>query len=190
MRNILKLGLFLLVVAGLAGFGISYVNGLTAPLIAEQMQQDKEDSFKEVYPQGQEIKDESQKYLKDPSSMVKEMNIVYDNGTAAGVIYTVEPSGYGGTVKILVGFDITTKKITGIKVLSHTETPGLGAQAAEDFFQSRFKDKNAAEPIEIVKKEPVSGNQVMAITAATVTSKAVASGVNAARENFETNFAK
>lgn len=190
MRNIIKLGLFLLVVAGLAGFGIGYVNGLTAPLIADQMQQEKENSFKEVYPQGQEIKDESQKYLQDTSSLVKEVNVAYNNGKAAGAIYTVEPSGYGGNIRILVGFDIVSKKISGIKVLNHMETPGLGARAGESSFQDRFKDKAAAESVEIVKKEPVSGNQVMAITAATITSKAVASGVNAARENFMTNFAK
>lgn len=189
MRNIIKLGLFLLVVSGAAGFGISYVNGFTAPLIAEQMQQEKVNSFREVYPEAQEIKDESEKYLQDPNSLIKEVNVAYTEGNPSGVIYTVEPSGYGGKIQALVGFDIAAQKITGVKVLSHSETPGLGARAGEAFFQDRFKDKSAAQAIEIVKKEPAAGNQVMAITAATVTSKAVASGVNAAREDFLKNFA-
>lgn len=190
MRNIFKLGIFLLIVAGMAGIGVGYVNELTAPLIAAQMKQEKEESFKEVYPEIQEIKDESQKYLQDTSSLVKEVNVVYNNGKAAGVIYTVDSSGYGGTIRTLVGFDIAAKKISGIKVLNHAETPGLGARATESLFRDRFKDKDAAKSLEVVKKEPASENQVMAITAATITSKAVASGVNAARENFMINFAK
>ena len=46
MRDILKLGLFLLLVAGVAGAALSYVNGLASPLIAAQILQNKLDSFK------------------------------------------------------------------------------------------------------------------------------------------------
>lgn len=191
MRNIIKLGIFLLLISGLAGLGIGYVNGLTQPLIAEQAETNKLNSLKEVYPQAEQIKDETEKYISDSSNpIIREVNIAYVQGAPVGVIYTVEPKGYSSVVKTLVGFDIAAKKITAVKVISQSETPSLGSRSVENFFSDRFKGKMANEPVVIVKREPIQGNQVLAITAATVTSKAVASGVNAARENFVKNFTK
>ncbi len=189
MRNTLKLGLFLLLIAGIAGLGIAYVHQLTAPLIEEQLVNEKANSLLAVYPEGEVIKDETEKYFNsnvDP--VLKELNVVYENNNMIGVIYLVEPSGYNGAIQLMAGFDLATQKITGIKVLSQSETPGLGANAEESFFTERFQGKSIENPLEIVKQEPVGDNQVLAITSATITSKAVASGVNAARAHFMENF--
>lgn len=190
MRDIFKLSLFLLTVAGLAGAGLSYVNSLAGPLIEKQILQSKIDSFKEVYPQADKVEDESALYLKDRHDpVVKEVNIAYRSGTPAGVIYAVETKGYSGPISILAGFDIATARISAIKVLSQRETPGLGAKAKEDKFQDRYRDKSAASALEVTKVAPVRENQVQAITASTITSKAVTLGVNAAREHFNAHFA-
>lgn len=191
MRDVIRFSAFLLLVAGIAGAGLSYVNRLASPLIEKQILQIKLDGFKEVYPQSGTIENESATYLKtgaDPA--LKEVNIVYQDGKPAGVIYAVETKGYSGVIGILAGFDIASRKLTGIKVLKQTETPGLGAKAKERFFQDRYKDKSAAIPLEVVKTAPVRENQIQAITASTITTKAITKGVNAAREHFEAGFAK
>lgn len=189
MRSIVKLGIFLLIVAGFAGFAISYVNGITDPIIDNQMEQNKLASFAEVYPGADDVKDESSAYIDQTTDpLITSVNIAYKDGSPAGVIYSVTPNGYGGKIEILAGFDIETKKVTAIKILAHTETPGLGAKAPESFFVDRFKDKDATIPLEVVKQEPADGNKILAITASTITSKAVVSGVNAAREHFANNF--
>jgi H+/Na+-translocating ferredoxin:NAD+ oxidoreductase subunit G len=191
MRDIVKFGMFLLIVSGVAGLGVGYVNSLTGPLIAQQILQNKINSFKEVYPRADKVENETANYLKDNHNpMVKEVDIAYREGAPAGVIYGVETKGYGGTISLLAGFDIASGKITAIKVLSQKETPGLGAKSKEKFFQDRYRDKSAASPLEVTKTEPVRENQIQAITASTITSKAVAKGVNAAREHFAANFAK
>ena len=189
MRKILKLGLFLCIVAGIAGLSISYVNGVTYPIIQEQMEKEKLASFQEVYPGAGEVKDESSTYLKSSSdSTLTEVNVVYQENKPVGVIYTTEPVGYGGVIQLLVGMDIAGKDITAIKVLSQTETPGLGTNAQKSFFTDRFKGKAAESMLEVVTKEPVGDHQVLAITSATITSKAVNVGVNAARQHFLDNF--
>jgi electron transport complex protein RnfG len=189
MRSILKLGLFLLIVSGIAGLGISYVNGITSPIIEEQILENKLNSFKEVYPDSDEVKDESGKYLDtETNPIITEVNVAYKGGTPVGVIYSVAPTGYGGKIQILAGFDIANKKVTAIKILSQSETPGLGAKAPESFFTDRFRDKDTANPLVVVKQEPADGNKILTITAATITSKAVTDGVNAARDHFIANF--
>lgn len=191
MREILKLSLFLLIIAGISGAGLSYVNDLTGPLIEKQILQKKRDSFKEVYPQADKVENESAIWLKTPyEPALKEVNIAYREGAPAGVIYAVETKGYSGPISTLVGFDIATTKLTAIKVLSQRETPGLGAKAKESTFQERYKNKNSTVPLEVTKTAPVKENQIQAITASTITSKAVTKGVNAAREHFAANFSK
>jgi electron transport complex protein RnfG len=191
MLDIIKLGVFLLVLAGVGSFGVSYVNSMAEPLIAEQALKAKIASFKEVYPQGEEVKDESAQFIKsNTNSLIKEINVAYISGAPSGVIYLVEPKGYGGPLKIMAGFDIAQKKLIAIKVLSQTETPGLGAKAKDSFFQDRYKDKSSTIALEVTKTPPVKDNQIQAITASTITSKAVTSGINAARENFMSNFVK
>jgi len=191
MRDIIKLAVFLLIVAGVAGAGLSYVNDLTGPLIEKQILQQKIDGFKEVYPQSDKVENESAKYLKEPRDPgLKEVNIAYRNGAPAAVIYAVESKGYSGPISLLAGFDIATAKITAIKVLSQRETPGLGAKAQEPGFQARYKGKSAATPLEVSKSAPTKENQIEAITASTITTKAVTKAVNAARDHFNANFAQ
>jgi len=190
MRDILKLGFFLLLVAGVAGAGLSYVNSLASPLIAQQILQNKLDSFKEVYPHSDRVVDETATYLTSPyDPVIKEVNIAYRNEEIVGVIYAVETKGYSGPIALLAGFDIAAAKITAIKVLSQRETPGLGAKATDRKFSDRYKDKGIDLALEVTKTAPLKENQVQAITASTITTKAVTKGVNAAREHFIAHFA-
>ena len=96
------------------------------------------------------------------------------DGNTVGYVYTAGAKGYGGTVSVMVGID-TEGAITGIEILSHSETPGLGANATKDSFKDRFIGKSG---ILTVNKNSNDGQNVQAITAATITSNAVVSAVN------------
>ena len=97
-------------------------------------------------------------------------------------VFTSGAKGYGGTVLVMVGMD-TEGVITGIEILSHDETPGLGANSTKPDFKNRFVGKSGTLT---VSKTSNDGQDVQAITAATITSKAVVSAVNAATAAFET----
>lgn len=188
MADIIKLGLFLMMVAAVAGLGVGYVNTMASPLIEKQILEEKIRSFKEVYPEGDKVENETAKYLTVPNPILKEVNIAYRSGIPAGVIYLAQTKGYSGPVTILAGFDQASGKITAVKVLSQTETPGLGAKAKDPAFQNRYKGKDSAVALEVSKTAPTKENQIQAITASTITSKAVTKGVNAAREHFVATF--
>jgi len=191
MRNIVKLGLYLLVVGALAGLGVSYVNQMTDPIIAQRNSEVKLAGLEEVYPGADTIEDETNSYLNDSSPPeIKEVNIAYKGADPVGVIYTVEPSGYSGPVSTMVGFDIEKKEITRIKIISQSETPGLGALCVEPWFAEMFQGKDANVPLEVTKTEPAGENQIVAITASTITSEAVTHGVNLVREHFLEHFGK
>lgn len=106
----------------------------------------------------------------------------YDKiGNEIGYVFTAGAKGYGGTVSVMVGMN-NDGEITGLEILSHSETPGLGANATKPDFKDRFIGKSGTL---VVDKTANDGQNVQAITAATITSKAVVSAVNSITEAFE-----
>ena len=102
------------------------------------------------------------------------------DGKDAGYVFTAGAKGYGGTVAVMVGMD-NEGVITGIEILSHSETPGLGANATSDSFKSRFVGKSGELTVDKTSNE---GQNIQAITAATITSKAVTNAVNSITAAF------
>ena len=75
---------------------------------------------------------------------------------------------------MMVGID-SNAAVQGIEILSHGETAGLGAKITEEKFKSQFRDKNPV--LEVVKNETDNPNQITAITGATISSRAIAAGI-------------
>jgi electron transport complex protein RnfG len=91
--------------------------------------------------------------------------------------------GFGGDLKVLVGFD-PEGKILGYTLLEHAETPGLGAKADKWFQKGEKGDiigKTPAEPLTVSK----DGGKVDAITASTITSRAFLLAVNNAYNAYK-----
>ena len=74
-------------------------------------------------------------------------------------------------------------KITGTKILSHSETPGLGAKANNPDFLSQYNKKGGS--FNVVKNSPKDENDIVAVSSATTTSKAVTKGINNVLTAFE-----
>ena len=67
------------------------------------------------------------------------------NGVCTGYVGQGQTSGYGGEIEVLVGFS-TDGKITGVQILRHKETPGLGAEVCERKFQRTIFNLNEKAP--------------------------------------------
>ena len=87
--------------------------------------------------------------------------------------------GFGGELKVLVGFD-AEGKIIDYSLLAHAETPGLGSKAADWFKKGNKGNIVGLNPGETPLTVSKDGGQVDAITASTITSRAFLNAVNAA----------
>ena len=103
-------------------------------------------------------------------------------GVAVGAAFTiVSPSGYSGDIEILVGVD-TAGVVTGLKILKHLETPGLGSKIETPEFGGQYLGKSLRDPETwAVLKD---GGTFKQITGATISSRAVTSAVAAGLEFF------
>ena len=101
--------------------------------------------------------------------------IVGNNGKLA---FDIVANGYNkGGLDLLISMN-TYGSVEGIEVVSITETPGLGTNVNDPAFLSEFS--GISDKAVIVKKTPVSANEVETVTGATYSSKGVASAVNTA----------
>ena len=97
-----------------------------------------------------------------------------------GIAFESSAGGYGGDIGVLVGFDIEQDILTGIGILTHSETPGLGARVSESTFTVNF-DNKALNVNFNVKQD---GGFVDAVTGATISSRAVCSAVRKSLELY------
>lgn len=170
VRYILRITLVLLTIAIVVAAALAVVNGLTAPVIEQANKEKTQNAIALVLPGGYE---EELSEFPDETGLVSK---VYKG--ANGYAVEVTPVGFDNTITMMVGVG-TDGKVLGISVISHTETAGLGAVAAgkgekSETFREQFVGQSGSVA---VSKD---GGSIDAITGATVTSRAVCDGVNAA----------
>ena len=178
----------LLVITMVSGGVLGLVYGMTKDAIAEVDQKKNEAAIKAVLPIEGEItyKADTLKYNYEGVDMTFPCNLAYDaNGNFKGAAVKTSEGGFGGKIDMMVGF-LADGTIKGTSVLSHTETPGLGANMTGKF-KDQFVDKNPASYKLTVTKD---GGDVDAITAATITSRAFTKAVDKAYQAFMANKAQ
>lgn len=105
------------------------------------------------------------------------------NKNVIGYVFSTQAKGYGGTVEVMTGIN-TDSQIENVAVLSHNETPGLGANVTKDSFLNQFKSNISEGYFSITKNTPYNDREVEAVTGATISSTAVTKAVNEAVKNF------
>ena len=178
----------LLVITAVSGGVLGLVYGMTKDAIALVDQKKNEAAIQAVLPLEGEItyKADTLKYNYEGADLTFPCNLAYDaNGNFLGAAVKTSEGGFGGKIDMMVGF-LADGTIKGTSVLSHAETPGLGANMTGKF-KDQFVDKNPASYKLTVTKD---GGDVDAITAATITSRAFSKAVDKAYKAFEANKAQ
>lgn len=179
IKDILSVGLKLFLITAISALVLAVVNNITAPIIERNTIEKQEIAMKSVVSNAVRFENADMSALalvEIPCAVTSVYNAVDSKDNTIGYAVMVSTVGYGGEILLTVGID-NELKVTGIDVISHSETPGLGENCTKAQFKDQFKGKEIG--IEVVKNG-ASGNQVDAISSATITSKAVTRGVDAA----------
>lgn len=190
MGNILKLSGILFLVAGIAAGTLAFYNAFTKPEIdklnarleAEAKQYVLEGMFKpgemdDLYYEevDVEVNGRQEKFWKVKKSA--------SHPDHKAFVFLTRQRGFDGIIETMVGTD-KNLKINRIKVINHSETPGLGAEVStvrygedEPYFETWFKGKSALKVV-VEKDDPSSEDRVQSITGATITTKAICDGIN------------
>ena len=165
-----RITLTLLLIAAVVAAALALVNQITKPIIDKVNAEKTQQAIQIVLPGGydSEITDYT-----DETGLVSK---VYKGSN--GYALEVTPAGFDNTITMMVGVGLDGR-VLGISVISHTESAGLGAVAAADNTAGNaFRDQFIGQSGSVsVSKD---GGTIDAITNATITSRAVCDGVNAA----------
>ncbi len=170
-RKALKKGLiftaFLALVVFISGAALTVTYRLAQDRIIQQKRIKVEKMIKGIF---SDMTDYT--YDKD-----EDLYLIYSSGNLIGYAFLAKGKGYGGEIDILVGLE-DENTVKGIRIVRHSETPGLGSRITGDFFLAQFKNINIDDVF--LKSE---GGKIDAITGSTISSKAVTEAVyKAAKE--------
>ncbi len=161
----------LLVICIVAALLLAITNDVTFPKIAEVNKANEAKSRQEVFADAASFGEEITN--KDGIRLSAALDA---NGATIGYVVITVEKGYGGDISVMTGVDLEGK-VTGVSILSMSETAGLGANASKESFLQQFVGKIAG--MTVTKNAPAE-NEIKALTGATITTKAVTAAVEAA----------
>lgn len=180
MKETIRLGLILFIITMISAGVLAVSNNLTKGRIIEIEIEARLVALKEIFGEDKEFKELSKEKLDKiivKNSAILEIFEVYNIDDLIGFAIKTKSLGYDGNITMLTGFSLDDGEVINMRVLDHSETPGIGAKAEEPEFTERFVGKNAVTEI-----------TVDSLTGATYTTKGVLAGINAAREVFNSEL--
>jgi electron transport complex protein RnfG len=193
LRGVVTAG-WLLAAAALAGAGmLSMVHAHTTRMIVDNERQDLLSSLNAVIPAqtyDNDILQDTEVLAAHDLLGTAEPSTVYRARKAgvpvAAALTAVAPNGYSGPIAMLVGIDYGGR-ITGVRVVKHRETPGLGdgIDARHGSWIEGFDHKSLLDPQDAGWKVKRDGGEFDQLTGATISPRAVVGAVHKALQYFQ-----
>ena len=159
-----KTSFILLCICALSAALLGFVNYVTSPIIVKAEQECTEALIKSIFPQYDSFVELT---YDDPD--VTSVKVISDaSGETAGYIVETAISGFKNVINIMVGLD-ESAVVRSVKIISHSETPGLGSKITGEKYLNSYVGKTGV----------ISFNSgIDSLSGATVSSSSVLDGVN------------
>ena len=193
MNKILKNTVILTIITLVSGVALGGVYQITKEPIAKAQEEAKQEAYQQVFEDAdafevlkvdaQEAADAVASAGVDDGAVIDEAVEAIQGGETIGyVITSTDPNGYGGDIQVSVGIQ-SDGTVSRIAILSISETAGLGMKAAEPDFYEQYSGKQTDHFY--VSKDGGEGEEIDAISGATITSRAVTGAVNSSLGYFQ-----
>lgn len=181
MKTPVKFMITLGIVGVITGFALALVYKVTLPIIQSQDLKALQSGLESIFPGDNDFEKLSTP-LQSPDQTIKigDAYVVKQNETTVGLVITVTTPGSQAPITLLIGVR-KDGTISGVRVISMSETAGLGANADNPNY---FVDKERKITFlgQFVGKNPntdpfIAKQDIISITGATITSTAISNGV-------------
>ncbi|HBL36172.1 MAG TPA: hypothetical protein DDZ55_05135 [Firmicutes bacterium] len=175
-----RLIMVLTIICVVSGGILGLVNALTEPVIKAQEELAQQKALQEALPPATVFRAEKatlEALKQSGSTGLVEVYRGLRDEQPAGFVFIVDQQGYASLIRMAIGIT-QAGNLAGVNVISQSETPGLGAKVtnAEFLTQQAFQEATSESQLAVTKDK----GEVDAITSATISSRAVVRGVNAA----------
>ncbi len=177
MKPIITITVKLLIITIIAGALLGLGYSITKDPIEDQMQNKSNEARFASFPKAVSFEERTED-IPEQYKIIQSVHTALDaSGNDIGIAATVITKGYNSGMHLTIGIG-TDGVINGVVLGSHSETPGLGAKAADSSFIGQYTGKTTENPLTVVKKPPEKQNEIAAISSATITSKGITQAVN------------
>ncbi|KGF08550.1 electron transport complex protein RnfG [Urinicoccus massiliensis] len=180
MKETLRLGAVLLIIATISGLILASVNFYTSDIIAKQELETTLASYRDIF--GDKA-DDFEPYdaaelakLKEKYPTITDIFLAKKGEDVVGYGINYLAYGYGGAFKNAVGI-LNDGTMAGFRNISNSETPGFGSHISEPEYAESYVGKSIEGPLK-GNKSPQADDEIMMMTGATITSKGALEGVN------------
>ncbi len=175
MKSIIKNTAILFAITLVAAIALSFVYELTKEPIALAEQQKKAAAYQQVYSDAASFDDvaDAAALLADynatlTGASVDEVLLASDTaGEKLGYVFSVTAKGYGGDLRLALGID-KTGTVIGYAVLSHSESPGFGANCVNEDVKAQFIGITDASQVDGITGATISSNALRLETQAAI----------------------
>jgi electron transport complex protein RnfG len=174
MKHIIKPAFSLFIIAAITTALLTLVYSLTLEPIANQRKKAQEKVKNAIFPEASAFSE----IIQEKQGNIDAIFECYKGNELIGYIIELSPPGYSGNIYMMVGISKTANNIAGMRILKHTETPGLGSLAVKENFFRKYDNRNLV-PLRVVRSS-AGENEIEAITGATITTRAITDAVNEA----------
>ena len=187
MKKIIKDILILCIITVICGGVLGYVYQITLSPIEKQAQQSQQEAYLEVMKEATSFKEINSKeinrlakqlknkYGKNGITIEKALKSFKQKEGIGYIIQVVDHDGFGGDIEIIVGINLQ-KEID--------ETVGLGMNAKNEDFRNQYVGKKVKQ-FQVVKTGKQEDDEIDSLSGATITSKAMTNGMNAALDFYD-----
>lgn len=167
----LLIGLKLLLICAIVAGVVSLVFHVTKEQYEANLQKTKDEAVADIFG----IEGLTTKALTAEGIKETVYEVYGADAALIGYCVEVEGKGFGGSIGLMVGYN-SACEIVGVRVVAHSETPGLGAKIKDASFLDQYRGET---------DEITLGEDVDAIGGATVSSRAVNDAVNRASASLQ-----
>ncbi len=138
MKEMVRMVVVLSVISGLCALALASLRDATADRIESQVLTYLEGPTVRVVLAGAEndLIEDRRKVTIDGQTLT--LFVAKRDGKVWGVAYATLGGGFGGDIQVMVGYDLAQDKLTGVQIVSHKETPGIGTKIAMDQYTRGF----------------------------------------------------
>ncbi|MGH0054187.1 MAG: FMN-binding protein [Sphaerochaetaceae bacterium] len=180
MTKNLKYGLILLSLCAVCAFALALTNSVTAPVIVRLDLERRNQALEAVsagYTFGEQVTVEGDRYVTYSMDLT-------ENGELVGYIIGLQSAGYGGQMTLVASYTLEGEMLAA-QVLNHSETPGLGAKAANASYMDKFRGTGSEKAVPTTK-DMLSDSDAQSVSGASVTFAAVGKAIEAGSSYVKT----
>ncbi len=171
MNRWLKQSWLVLVLAGVLGTALAVVEESLKGRIQQNAEDRLERAILDVVPGG--VRSEAA-----PPEVDHVWRVLDSNEQTIGWAVATETAGFADRIRLMVGLSPDQSSVLGVAILESRETPGLGERIREPEFLAQPEGLQTATPIEVIKPGQSAEQPIDALSGATISSRAIAKGVN------------